>query len=102
MVFSLLEDGTPAYKLNYKNREVIKSSKLGLELKNDATHLLSGFTIAGTATATFDESWEPVWGEEKEIRNHYNELAITINQVTSCREMVIRFRLFDDQRSRYY
>ena len=60
------------------------------------TNLMTGFTVANTQTATFDETWTPVWGEEKEIRNHYNELTVTLNQAANDRQMVIRFRLFND------
>lgn len=96
MEFSLQNDGTPIYNLNYKDKAVIKTSKLGLELKNDAKSLLNDFTIIGTKTSTFDESWKTVWGEWVTIRNHYNELAITLNQKGTDRKLVIRFRLFDD------
>ena len=96
MEFSLLQDGTPTYKLNYKNKEVLKSSKLGLELKNDKKSLLNDFNVIDTKTTTFDENWQPVWGEVSTIRNHYNELAVTLNQKETNRIMIIRFRLFDD------
>ncbi len=93
--FSVNTQGEPVYELFYKGQHVIKPSRLGLELKNDPG-LLNGFTIAGTQTASFDETWEPVWGEEKEIRNHYNELAVTLDQANPGRQIVIRFRLFDE------
>ena len=96
MEFSLLKDGTPSYTLTYKNKEVVKSSKLGLELKNDEKSLLNDFTVIDTKTTTFDEIWKPVWGEVAKIRNHYNELAVTLNQKETDRQLVIRFRLFDD------
>ena len=96
MEFSLQNDGTPSYSLNYKNKAVVKPSKLGLELKNDKKSLLNDFTVIDTKTATFDENWKPVWGEVASIRNHYNELAITLNQKETDRQIVIRFRLFDD------
>lgn len=96
MVFSLQPDGTPFYSLNYKDKVVIKPSKLGLELKNDAKSLLNVFTVVDTKTSTFDETWKPVWGEVSSIRNHYNELAVTLNQKGTDRQMIIRFRLFDD------
>ncbi|MES2447547.1 MAG: glycoside hydrolase family 97 protein [Bacteroidota bacterium] len=96
MTFTLLNDGAPTYQLNYKNKQIVKSSKLGLELKNDKKSLLNDFTIADTKTTSFDESWSPVWGEVKTIRNHYNELAITLNQKESNRQIIIRFRLFND------
>ena len=82
-------------ELYYKGKAVIKPSKLGLELKDDPG-LMSGFTIEKSETSTFDETWQPVWGEEKEIRNHYNELAVTLDQKAQERDILIRFRLFDD------
>ena len=96
MTFSLLQDGTPTYALSYKNKPIIKSSKLGFELKNDKNSLLNGFVVLNSTTATFDETWKPVWGEVAQIRNHYNELAVTLNQKATDRLLVIRFRLFDD------
>jgi hypothetical protein len=96
MEFTLQNDGTPSYSLNYKSKAVVKPSKLGLELKNDKKSLLNDFTVVDTKTATFDENWKPVWGEVASIRNHYNELAVTLNQKETDRQIVIRFRLFDD------
>lgn len=96
MEFSLLKDGTPTYSLNYKNKEVIKPSKLGLELKNDKKSLLNDFVVVDSKTSTFDETWQPVWGEVNKIRNHYNELAVTLNQKETDRKIIIRFRLFAD------
>ena len=93
--FSVNPQGEPVYELSYKGKAVIKPSKLGLELKNDPG-LMNGFTLAGTETSTFDETWEPVWGEVKLIRNHYNEMAVTLNQKAQDRNIIIRFRLFDD------
>ena len=95
MNFSVNAQGEPVYELSYKGRAVLKPSKLGLELKDDPG-LMSGFTIADVETSTFDETWKPVWGEESQIRNHYNEMAVTLNQKAQERNMVIRFRLFDD------
>jgi len=96
MEFSLQNDGTPTYNLKYKNKEVIKTSKLGLELKDDKKSLLNDFTVVDSKTSTFDETWKPVWGEVDKIRNHYNELAVTLNQKGTDRQIIIRFRLFDD------
>ncbi len=96
MIFSLQNQGTPTYQLTYKNKVVIKSSALGLELKNDTTSLLNGFTVTNTETSSHDSTWEPVWGEVKTIRDHYNELAVTVSQKKNDRKMIIRFRMFDD------
>ena len=110
MTFTLDSQGTPTYELTYKQKEVIKPSKLGLELKKEdanaktdfewtdkkdidkldiKTNLYNGFEIKDVRTSTNDETWQPVWGEEKEIRNHYNEPA-------NDRFIIIRFRLFND------
>ena len=96
MEFVLQNDGTPTYSLNYKSKVVVKPSKLGLELKNDTKSLLNDFTVIDTKTTSFDENWTPVWGEVASIRNHYNELAVTLNQKGTDRQLVLRFRLFDD------
>ena len=93
--FSVNSQGEPVYELFYKGKAVIKPSKLGLELKNDPG-LMNGFTLADTQTSTFDETWEPVWGEVKQIRNHYNEMSVTLDQKAQDRNIIIRFRLFDD------
>ncbi|MBI9062330.1 MAG: glycoside hydrolase family 97 protein [Marinilabiliaceae bacterium] len=90
-----VKEGIPVYQLDLNGHAIIKESKLGLELK-DASSLLDGFTLANVSTSSFDETWKPVWGEVKEIRNHYNEMAVTLDQKSSGRIMVIRLRLFDD------
>ncbi|HSF44813.1 MAG TPA: glycoside hydrolase family 97 protein [Chitinophagaceae bacterium] len=96
MQFSLQQDGTPVYRLQYKGREVIKTSKLGLELKDDKHSLLNGFSVANIRTASQDETWSPVWGEQSQIRNQYNELAVELEQASAKRKLLIRFRLFND------
>ena len=96
MLFSLRSDGTPTYQLSYKNQAVIRPSSLGLKLKDDKKSFLNDFTVSKTEETSFDDTWKPVWGEVKYIRNHYNELAVTLNQNGTDRQIVIRFRLFDD------
>ena len=118
MHFSLNTKGAPVYELTYKGKTIIKPSTLGLELKREdankktdfewteknvnqseldaKVNLFNGFAIKDAQTSTFDETWVPVWGEEKEIRNHYNELAVTLDQPQNNRYIIIRFRLFND------
>lgn len=93
--FTVNTQGEPVYQLFYKGKAVVKPSKLGLELKDDPG-LMSNFTLTGTETSTFDETWKPVWGEVAQIRNHYNELAVTLEQKAQNRNMIIRFRLYND------
>ncbi|ANE49921.1 glycoside hydrolase family 97 protein [Flavisolibacter tropicus] len=95
LTFSLQDGGVPAYALTYKGKDVIRPSKLGLELKSD-TSLTKGFRVQDTKTTSFDETWQPVWGEVRNIRNQYNELAVTLEQPSTQRSLVIRFRLFND------
>jgi hypothetical protein len=94
--FSLQADGSPSYTVHYKNKAVIKPSKLGFELEKDPVSLLNGFTILDTKTSTFNENWNPVWGEVATINNHYNELAVTLNQANTQRQLILRFRVFND------
>ena len=117
MSFSLDMQGSPVYELSYKGKTVIKPSKLGFELVQEnpnkqtdfewkeqkdttlsdvQTNLYNGFELEKAEFSTFDETWQPVWGEEKEIRNHYNQLTVTLEQSKSERIMQIEFRLFND------
>ena len=109
MTFSLSEDGTPNYALRYKETDVVATSALGYELRGrasakspqnymkvvyDTLDFHSGFSMKDVQRSSFDSTWEPVWGEEAQIRNHYNELAVTLEK--DGIDMVLRFRLFDD------
>lgn len=117
LTFSLQKNGVPTYSLTYKGKDVIKPSSLGLELKpegvsrtfydfspegnapqakDEKTNLYSGFSIVDTKESSFDETWQPVWGEEKDIRNQYNELTVKLDQKATDRQMIIHFRLFND------
>ena len=117
MEFLLDEAGTPYYALSREGTAVLTPGRLGFSLRGvikaeelvynaDGTvskqdgaptiDLDRGFELAGSGTDSFDETWEPVWGEESQIRNHYNELLVHLRQPESNRLMDIRFRLFDD------
>lgn len=118
MDFSVDANGRPTYSLSYGDKMVVAPSHLGYQLKpedpskmtdfewktpaaaQDAVaqraDLQTGFSILSTETTAFDELWNPVWGEESTIRNHYNELLVHLSQAKNDRCMDIRFRLFDD------
>ena len=116
LTFQVNKEGAPTYDLTYKGKVVIKPSTLGLELKKEdntrtdfdwvdrrdltkldsKSNLYNGFKLKDAQTTTFDETWQPVWGEEKEIRNQYNELAVILFQPMNDRSIVVRFRLFND------
>lgn len=112
MEFSLTGDNTPTYSLSLDGKPVILPSQMGLDIRHDQgvgdvsifwregmTHgsdLRTGFQIKDTETKSADQTWRPVWGEVAKIRDNHNELAVTLFQPSSEREMIIRFRLFDD------
>lgn len=117
-----VDEGVPIYSMTYKGKEVIRPSRLGLELAKDKhaskgmseTDLMDHFVIKEENTTSFDETWQPVWGETRDIRNHYQEYAVTLEQrlgiphypkeaetkgmwvEPQTREMIIRFRVYDD------
>ena len=93
--FSLKSDGTPSYKVSYKNKPVINESTLGFTLKK-AEPLTNNFKVVDTKKSTFKETWKPVWGEESEILNHYNELLVQLQQEKTHRKMNIRFRVYNE------
>ena len=90
-----LRDSKPYYSVSFRGKPVIKPSRLGYELHN-AENLLEGFTQTGEKTSTFDETWTPVWGENKTIRNHYKELLVNLIQEKTGRVMNLRFRVYDE------
>ena len=94
MTLYMDEQGTPFYALEYQEHDVILPSSLGFELSCGSFH--DGFEVHRIDTLTFDEVWEPVWGEEDRIRNHYKEAAIDLVQTSTGRLMTVRFRLYDD------
>ena len=116
-----LDEGRPTYTVDYKGRPVVKPSHLGLELAKDKhasmglneRDLMDGFVLEDEKTSTFDETWQPVWGETRDIRNHYTEYVATLAQNWRSappaskngmrlqprkhqRRMLIRFRVYDD------
>ncbi|MGH9902738.1 MAG: glycoside hydrolase family 97 N-terminal domain-containing protein, partial [Pyrinomonadaceae bacterium] len=94
--FGLTSSGEPTYQLSLGGKPVVQKSRLGVELKGRPA-FTEGFAAVKVDTSRTDETWEPVWGEVKRIRNRYSELAVTLKQAAfKNRRMVIRFRLFDD------
>ena len=117
LAFSITENGTPMYTLDREDKKIILPSALGFELRGTikstkfvfsedgtidrvdalpANSFHDGFVLEGTETASFDQTWNPVWGEEESIRNNYNELSVNLVQKATDRRMTIRFRLYND------
>lgn len=92
--FSIV-DGRPTYEMSYKGKTVVKPSHLGLELIG-STNLMDKFEEKNVTYSDFDETWKPVWGENKEIRNNYREMLVELSQPAHGRFMNIRFRVYDD------
>ena len=93
--FSVDPDGRPVYTVAYKGKAVINPSTLGLELTGKPD-LMDGFKVKSVSTSAFDETWQPVWGENRDIRNHYNEMLVELEQPATDRLMNLRFRVYDD------
>lgn len=87
--------GAPIYSIVFDGKTVIADSRLGFDFL-DGEPMKSGFEIVGDTYSEFDETWNPVWGEESEIRSHYNEMLLNLRQTTTGRLVDLRFRVFDD------
>lgn len=116
MKFSMSDDGTPYYSLDYKGKHIVLDSRLGFLLRGDLNvsevkvqgdkidkvdkhpqiDFYRDFEIADVKTDSLDYTWAPVWGEEDSIRCHYNELTVSLKHKPTGRGMAIRFRLFND------
>ena len=107
-----VRDGIPYYNVLFKGQQVIRDSRVGLELASakdnsefnnfdsreavNQNSLQDGFSLMTTRYSSFDETWQPVWGEESSIRNHYSEMAVTLRQNDLDRYIIVRFRVYDD------
>ncbi len=107
-----VRNGVPVYEVMFNGQQVIRESRLGLELASvkgnsdfsnfdsnqslNQNSMTDGFTMMSASYSSFDETWQPVWGEESSIRNHYNELSVTLNQQELDRYIIVRFRVYDD------
>lgn len=116
MRFSMSDNGTPYYSLDYKGKHIVLDSRLGFLLRGDLNvsevkvqgdkidkvdkhpqiDFYRDFEVADMKTDSLDYTWAPVWGEEDSIRCHYNELAVSLKHKPTGRDMAIRFRLFND------
>ena len=111
MTFELTKSGSPTYELTYKGKQVVAPSALGFEFVDNAYEnygtfyhtperpvysMREGFSLKGVETSSFDETWEPVWGEQSKIRNHYNELLVKLCRDERSFLLNIRFRLYND------
>ena len=95
IAFSVSDKGVPTYQIQYNQKPVILESSMGFELVQD-DDLMEDFKVLDVIYDTKDEVWSPVWGEEREIRNHYNEMLIAVEQRESKRRMNIRFRVYNE------
>lgn len=116
MKFSMSDNGTPYYSLDYKGKHIVLDSRLGFLLRGDLNvsevkvqgdkidkvdkhpqiDFYRDFEVADVKTDSLDYTWAPVWGEEDSIRCHYNELTVSLKHKPTGRDMAIRFRLFND------
>lgn len=93
--FKLSSDGIPSYSLNYKNKPIIVQSDLGIKLK-ETNSLDANFRIESFDQKSVNETWQPVLGEQSNIKNNYNEMTVSLSQPSSNRKLNIIFRVFDE------
>ncbi len=93
--FKLSSNGSPNYSVNYKNKPIVLESYLGIKLK-DGGDLVSNFTINNSKVDTFNETWQPVLGEQSNIVNHYNELTVYLSQKETNRKVNLIFKVYDE------
>jgi hypothetical protein len=94
--FNLDKNGEPAYAVSYKNKEVFKPSKLGIKIANDSVSLYNNFEILEAKVSSVNDSWEPVWGQNKSVKNHYNQLEVVLNHKKRDTQLILEFRVYDD------
>ena len=95
MQFHLSDEGKPVYSLIYKEKEVIKESKMGFQI-TPSIAFDRNFSVVETKIDSCDTVWKTVWGQNSEIRDHHKELWVALKQEKSGRLLNIRFRLFND------
>ena len=95
MDFHLSDGDVPVYSLTYKGKEVIKESRMGFQIR-PSYEFDRDFRIVETREGASDTTWEPVWGQNSEIRDNHKELFVALEQKTTGWLLNIRFRLFDD------
>ena len=94
--FFLSENGEAGYLINYSDKGVIDTSYFSFDFQ-DQKPFGTDLEILNSSISSFDETWETVWGEQRFIRNNYNELKIELQEKTkSRRRCFIIFRVFDD------
>lgn len=112
LCFEVGKGGAPTYSLDYKGKQVVLPSGMGLELRGkspaltfgaeivraehgEPVSLYDGFEQVAVERGAADETWTPVWGESDKIRNNYNEMLVSLVNRNGYR-MNIRFRLYND------
>ena len=92
--FDVDAQGAPVYSVDYKGKTLVAPSQLGIVA--DETEFKDGFKILSTDTVTVDRTWQPVWGEYSDVRDHFRELAVNLKADDPQRLLTLRFRVFDD------
>ena len=92
----LKQQGRIGYRVLRNGRPLLDFSTLGFRLQG-APDLCDGIEIGAVTRSSHDEQWETVWGEQRTIRNHYNEMKVSVCETkTPGRRFDVVFRLFDD------
>ena len=93
--FQLTKEGTPSYSVQYKNKNIVSESSLGIKLK-ETTSLDANFKIDSIGQKSVNEIWHPVLGEQSNVKNNYNQLKVSLSQTTTNRRLNIIFKVYDE------
>ena len=94
--FNLNSAGQPYYVVNFKNKTIIDTSFMSFDFK-DSAPLKNNFKMLSSIAATVDETWQMPWGEQLDVRNHYNELIVNLEEKSELkRKLNIHFKIYDD------
>ena len=94
--FFLSEIGEAGYSVSFNEKRVIDTSFFGFDFK-DEVPFKENLEIINSYSSSVDETWETVWGEQRFIRNNYNELKIELKEIgEDGRAINIVFRAFND------
>lgn len=91
-----LDGGVPRYRVEVDGIELVKPSRLGFRLREGAD-LVGPFQLVQLSRESMEETWQPVWGQEKRIHSHSHTITLQLKEVNSPhRDLGLHFRVFDD------
>lgn len=84
------------YSIQTEGKEVVKPSPMGFDF-GEAPGFGENLKIESVAETEVNQSWTPVYGERKEIPDHYRQVLIRLKETTAPeREFEVTFRVYNE------